>query len=96
MSQSPTGFALLDLMTNKSVWRGALPARVEVRDSEDRVTVRADFDKVGLVVPDDISPTHKMVPCFTIDPNTNNYIPGEETEYFDGENVIVDPHWRAP
>jgi hypothetical protein len=90
------GFALIDLATSLPVWRGGLPARVEVLGDDGKAVVRADFDKAGLVVPDSEHPTHRMVECWQITPDSPDLVAGESSVSFDGERIIIDPHWNAP
>lgn len=89
------GYALIELESSAIVWKGQMPARIEL-DSNGTVALRADFDRAGLVVPDAQNPTHKMVERFEIEPPSDTAIRVSDTESFDGEKVIVDPNWIEP
>jgi hypothetical protein len=90
------GFSLVELATGTAVWSGSLPARVELRDGDGAVTVRADFDRAGLVVPEEDAPTHRMVERVEIEAPDENAVRGVPNESFDGELIIVDPQWTEP
>lgn len=89
------GYALIATGSGSIVWRGQIPARIELNDG-DSVTLRADFDRAGLVVPDSENPTHRMVEIFEIASPSETAIRGTETEMFDGEKVVVNPEWCEP
>jgi hypothetical protein len=90
------GYSLISLSSSAIVWTGGLPARVELRDENGALTLRADFDVAGLVVPTEQAPTHQMVERYEIDRPSETAVRGEATESYDGQKVIVDPHWYEP
>lgn len=87
----PAGYSFVRLSDNAEVATyGSLPARVELRDDGGKVTLRTDLDKVGLVIPDDDAPTHKLVERVLSEspPDQPANISSESTR-FDGEKIVV-------